>query len=183
VEQIAVDTGPHLIDYIGLQVDVDCSRNVLSLAYIRRKITSECKHPSPRRASRSFAVWKGGCGIRHTSLGEESAESLILRTVLTFFGQVSIGLQQKNVSELPKDQSQQVHRDVIDKPGERISSGGGFRTWMPCSRQYNYNEIVSTRGQRPNSRPIRLTSQQELAIWQPAWPTVFVTRVSRTPHG
>lgn len=36
MEQVPVDTGPDLIDHIGLQVDVDCSRNVLSLTCRRR---------------------------------------------------------------------------------------------------------------------------------------------------
>jgi hypothetical protein len=67
-------------------------------------------------------------------------------------------------------------------------------TWMPCSRQYSYNVSRLARQLQERDRVIRvgryssimspndanrahvLTSQQELAIWQPAWPTVMKYR-------
>jgi hypothetical protein len=115
--------------------------------------------------------WLGRVMRSHTGLGEEGGETVVVLGGLALLGEVAIGL---------------YHVSVLSM-GSCVCSA---RTWIPCSRQYSYIPIVSVSSSHTQAavfpsdhlflrvfRSARvgvLTSQQELAIWQPAWPTIRV---------
>jgi hypothetical protein len=78
MEEAAVGTSADFVDNIGLQVTVDGTGNVFALAYLLRSILEFC----------------GSMVTAHTSLGKESAETLVGVLGLAFFGQVTIRLNQ-----------------------------------------------------------------------------------------
>lgn len=78
VEKAAVGTGADLVDDIGLEITVDGTRDIFALAFVGSTVSDhlESSHGS----------------YRHTSLREEGAEAVVGVSLLTFLGQVTIGL-------------------------------------------------------------------------------------------
>lgn len=92
-----------------------------------------------------------------TGLGEEGAESLIRIGCLALFGQISIRLGKITVRKpvetyLRRDDKPEYHARGSRARGERL--------------------LENSRIRRSSVHLAVHTSQQEFAIWQPAWPTV-----------
>ena len=87
--------------------------------------------------------------IGHTSLREESAEALIWVGRLTLFSQIPIGLFQVSIGFLCKSCISNL--DSLLK-AVQLNENSVYSFFKMSTRRW-------------------LTSQQELAIWQPAWPT------------
>ena len=91
----------------------------------------------------------------HTGLGEEGAETLVGVGGLALRSEVAVGL-------------------VIRLA--RFRSGGGEQGLPGYRARGSRAKVVSTSDTNWSRTP--RTSQQELAIWQPAWPTVGVMLAS-----
>jgi hypothetical protein len=78
VEEGTVSAGADLVDDVGLEIAVDGARHVLAVACMRALALHSC------RAARHC--------IRHTSLGEESREALVVTSGLALLGKETIGL-------------------------------------------------------------------------------------------
>ncbi len=107
-----------------------------------------------------------------TGLGEEGREALIRVGSFALFGQVSIGL------DVHRTLAIQVRYQDIPQRGSGLDDVPECRA--PGSRAECHHELASL-ANKTNSPGVKnivwapaRTSQQELAIWQPAWPTVRV---------
>ena len=88
---------------------------------------------------------KGG----HTGLGEEGGESMVVVRSLALFGEVSVGLNAMFEAV-----------QLFTMPGQYV---------VPLGSQISPMRSYASSTSR--SFVVILTSQQLLAIWQPAWPT------------
>jgi hypothetical protein len=88
MEKAAVGASADLIDDVGLKISVDGTWNIFSLAWIQH-------------ACQKTEIAKNiACLLQmRTSLGEESAESVVRVFLLAFFGQVSIGLNSRSANK------------------------------------------------------------------------------------
>jgi hypothetical protein len=83
VEKRAVGASADLVDDVGLEIAVDGARNVLALACI----------PSVNVHLKTWMMWL-------TSLGEESAEAMVLLLSFALLGEVTIRLKNRQLAAL-----------------------------------------------------------------------------------
>jgi hypothetical protein len=84
VEERTVGTGADLIDNVGLEIAVDGTRHVLAVACAFQLVCC-CRG-------------QANSEVRHTSLGEESGETLVVAGGLALLGEETIGLYLVSIS-------------------------------------------------------------------------------------
>jgi hypothetical protein len=100
---------------------------------------------------------------RLTGLGEEGAEALVRVGGLALFGEESIRLRKQSV-ESGQDGEVSV-RAYLDPVLEAVELQGGPKSVAVLPGPVTTGTMFLK---------VNLTSQQELAIWQPAWPTIEI---------
>jgi hypothetical protein len=137
VEKGSVGTGADLVDDVGLQIGVDGTRDVLALA-----------------CGWLAMIFVIVISRRRTSLGEESAEAMVVVLGLALLRQVTIGL------------------DAVLEAVELSSCQRKFAQWRSGTRYWPPVGVLGAILKGPAVRVcVKRTSQHEFAIWQPAWPT------------
>lgn len=141
VEEGAVGSGADLINDVGLQIGVDCARNILALACKEWLVLA--------------GAYKGV--ITHTRLGEEGAEAMVVLGGFAFLGQITIGLDDDlaavHVNRLTSFTYLNAVLEAVElqtalvmvvfagcccagrgteKPLEARLEGGGSRTYLPA---------------------------------------------------
>ncbi len=128
----------------------------------------------------------GGCGLGgvHTGLGKEGAEAVVGLSGLALLGEAAIGLKERSVTSTGGRQVEKTRTGNEDIPGCRAR--GSRATTCQSASPPSSSTLANSEERQGRSlasagldaaRATRRgtskhTSQHELAIWQPAWPTV-----------
>ena len=157
MEKGSIRASSDFINHIGLKVAIDGTGHIFSLT---------CE-------SLVTYLWQKGRFLARTSLGKKSTKSLIRVGSFAFFGEESIGLGK------PRSKWKIIHLMFLsyqtcswvrDLPGYRVRGSITDTQFSALVSRPNSNGPIA--GSSKNlSLGIKLTSQQEFAIWQPAWPT------------